>query len=163
MLGRKKKMTKIKNFLSRHSTALNVFAYALIIYTLATAAIMLCIDGLTYLADIPGNSGYWNILDFKRALRALPVVGFIPSQLIWIRITIYLIVGAIGIGLLLLIDNVRAEEKEAQERIDLQNYLKAIEEEKRRMKAKKLSTMRTLRSLSASSKEKECQKGKKTA
>ncbi len=156
-------MTKIKNFLSRHSTALNVFAYALIIYTLATAAIMLCIDGLTYLADIPGNSGYWNILDFKRALRALPVVGFIPSQLIWIRITIYLIVGAIGIGLLLLIDNVRAEEKEAQERIDLQNYLKAIEEEKRRMKAKKLSTMRTLRSLSASSKEKECQKGKKTA
>lgn len=156
-------MTKIKNFLSRHSTALNVFAYALIIYTLATAAIMLCIDGLTYLADIPGNSGYWNILDFKRALRALPVVGFIPSQLIWIRITIYLIVGAIGIGLLLLIDNVRAEEKEAQERIDLQNYLKAIEEEKRRMKAKKLSTMRTLRSLSTSSKEKECQKGKKTA
>ena len=83
--------------------------------------------------------------------------------MIWIRITIYLIVGAIGIGLLLLIDNVRAEEKEAQERIDLQNYLKAIEEEKRRMKAKKLSTMRTLRSLSASSKEKECQKGKKTA
>lgn len=156
-------MTKIKNFLSRHSTALNVFAYALIIYTLATAAIMLCIDGLTYLADIPGNSGYWNILDFKRALRALPVIGFIPSQLIWVRIIIYLIVGAIGIGLLLLIDNVRAEEKEAQERIDLQNYLKAIEEEKRRMKAKKLSTMRTLRSLSASSKEKECQKGKKTA
>lgn len=156
-------MTKIKNFLSRHSTALNVFAYALIIYTLATAAIMLCIDGLTYLADIPGNSGYWNILDFKRALRALPVIGFIPSQLIWVRIIIYLIVGAIGIGLLLLIDNVRAEEKEAQERIDLQNYLKAIEEEKRRMKAKKLSTMRTLRSLSTSSKEKECQKGKKTA
>ena len=152
-------MTKIKNFLSRHSTALNVFAYALIIYTLATAAIMLCIDGLTYLADIPGNSGYWNILDFKRALRALPVVGFIPSQLIWIRITIYLIVGAICTGLLLITDKIKTDEKEAQERLDLQNYLKTIEEEKRRMKAKKLSTMRTLHSLSSSSKE----KGKKTA
>ena len=163
MLGRKKKMTKIKNFLSRHSTALNVFAYALIIYTLATAAIMLCIDGLTYLADTPGNSGYWNILGFKNSLRELPILGFIPSQLIWVRVAIYLIVLAICGGILLLIDKVKTEEKEAQERIDLQNYLKAIEEEKRRMKAKKLSTMRTLRSLSASSKEKECQKGKKTA
>lgn len=156
-------MTKIKNFLSRHSTALNVFAYALIIYTLATAAIMLCIDGLTYLADTPGNSGYWNILGFKNSLRELPILGFIPSQLIWVRVAIYLIVLAICGGILLLIDKVKTEEKEAQERIDLQNYLKAIEEEKRRMKAKKLSTMRTLRSLSASSKEKECQKGKKTA
>ena len=158
MLGRKKKMTKIKNFLSRHSTALNVFAYALIIYTLATAAIMLCIDGLTYLADIPGNSGYWNIIDFKKALRALPVVGFIPSQLIWIRITIYLIVGAISVGLLLLIDKVKTEEKEAQDRINLSNYLEAMEIERKRIKAKKISTMRTLHSLSSSSKEKERQK-----
>lgn len=153
-------MTKIKNFLSRHSTALNVFAYALIIYTLATAAIMLCIDGLTYLADTPETvSGYWSIIDFKKALRALPVVGFIPSQLIWIRIAIYLIVGAICTGLLLITDKIKTDEKEAQERLDLQNYLKTIEEEKRRMKAKKLSTMRTLHSLSSSSKE----KGKKTA
>ena len=157
-------MTKIKNFLSRHSTALNVFAYALIIYTLATAAIMLCIDGLTYLADTPETvSGYWSIIDFKKALRALPVLGFIPSQLIWIRIAIYLIVGAISVGLLLLIDKVKTEEKEAQDRINISNYLESMEIERKRIKAKKISTMRTLHSLSASSKEKECQKGKKTA
>lgn len=154
-------MTKIKNFLSRHSTALNVFAYALIIYTLATAAIMLCIDGLTYLADTPETvSGYWSMIDFKRALRALPVIGFIPSQLIWIRIAIYLIVGAISVGLLLLIDKVKTEEKEAQDRINLANYLESMEIERKRIKAKKISTMRTLHSLpSSSSKEKE----KKTA
>ncbi len=151
-------MTKIKNFLSRHSTALNVFAYALIIYTLATAAIMLLIDGLTYLADVPGNSGYWNILEFKRALRALPVLGFIPSQLIWIRIAIYLIVVAISVGLLLLIDKIKTEEKEAQDRINLANYLESMEIERKRIKANRISTMRTLESLSYSSKEKESQK-----
>lgn len=157
-------MTKIKNFLSRHSTALNVFAYALIIYTLATAAIMLCIDGLTYLADTPETvNGYWSIIDFKRALRALPVIGFIPSQLIWIRIAIYLIVWAISVGLLLLIDKVKTEEKEAQDRINLANYLESMEIERKRIKSKKISTMRTLHSLSSSSKEKESQKGKKTA
>ena len=146
-------MTKIKNFLSRHSTALNVFACALIIYTLATAAIMLLIDGLTYFADIPGNSAYWNILEFKRALRALPVLGFIPSQLIWIRIAIYLIVVAISVGLLLLIDKIKTEEKEEQDRIKLANYLESMEMERRRLN--RISTMRTLKNLPYSSKEKE--------
>ena len=154
-------MTKIKNFLSRHSTALNVFAYALIIYTLATAAIMLCIDGLTYLADTPGNSGYWNILGFKNSLRELPILGFIPSQLIWVRVAIYLIVLAICGGILLLIDKVKTEEKEAQDRINLANYLESIEAERKRIKAKRSSTMRTLHSLSSSAEEKP--KGKKTA
>lgn len=152
-------MNKVKNFLSRHSTAAKVFASLLIIYIIATAAIMLMIDALTYISDTPGNSGYWSILNFKRELRALPFFGLIPSQLIWVRIIIYLIVGTIGVGLLLLIDNVRAEEKEAQDRINLANYLESKEIERKRIKAKKLSTMRTLHSLSSSSKE----KGKKTS
>ena len=156
-------MNKVKNFLSRHSTAAKVFASLLIIYIIATASIMLMIDALTYISDTAGNSGYWSVLRFKMQLRELPILGFIPSQLIGIRIAIYIIISAICTGLLLITDKIKTDEKEAQERLDLQNYLKAIEEEKRRMKAKKLSTMRTLRSLSVSPKEKECPKGKKTA
>ena len=157
-------MTKIKNFLSKHARPMKAIAIIAICYVLVTAAIMLCIDGLTYLADTPETvNGYWSIIDFKRALRALPVIGFIPSQLIWIRITIYLIVGAISVGLLLLIDKVKTEEKEAQDRINLANYLESMEIERKRIKSKKISTMRTLHSLSSSSKEKESQKGKKTA